>query len=382
MADANIAQVDSLSQLTNLLGLFKGKSQTSTTSSNISAEGMNALIQQILGGSQGLAAVSSGQKGAGLYNSTTNQQLTNDLVTRASGELAKQQAGTTTRTTQDAPLGGKTGQIIQSGMLLKSLLGSKAGQQVLSKTGLKSGFNAITEGITGSSSVPVGDILSANMTSDPLGALIGSQGWSDVGGVAGSLGSLADLGAGIGGTGAEGLAAADAAGGLLEAFGSSAAYDAAIGSSALEGAGLFEAGSALAGAGEVAGLAEAGTAVAEAAGAEEALTAAIALWVICTELHAQGKLSTELYQASGKRALTLSQEVLDGYHIWAVPVTRLLRKSEFLSRIVAPIARSRCEYLLGKKRVWGWLTVVIGEPVCGFIGRVISKKTDWRILYD
>lgn len=99
MADTvkEIQPVDQISQLTNLIGLVKGKpASTTTTSSNISNEGVNALLQQILQSNQGLAAIASGQKTAGVYGSPTNQMLMNDLLTRATAEVEKQRAGTTT----------------------------------------------------------------------------------------------------------------------------------------------------------------------------------------------------------------------------------------------------------------------------------------------
>lgn len=92
----------SLDNLISLLGNVKGTSSTSTSQSNISAAGMQALLKQAFESNQGLATVAGGQKSAGLYNSTVNQQLTNDLLTRTAGEVAKLSAGTTT-TTKTAP---------------------------------------------------------------------------------------------------------------------------------------------------------------------------------------------------------------------------------------------------------------------------------------
>lgn len=70
-------------------------SGTQTTSENVSPEAVNALVKSILEGNQGLAAVSSGQRKAGLYNSSTNMMLTNDLIARAAAEGAKLNKSTT-----------------------------------------------------------------------------------------------------------------------------------------------------------------------------------------------------------------------------------------------------------------------------------------------
>ena len=93
---AQMAPTGSAANMMNLLKMFKGTSSTQTTGSNISQQGMDAVLQQILGSAQGLASIAGGQKAAGLYNSTTNQMLMNDFITRAAGELEKQRAGTTT----------------------------------------------------------------------------------------------------------------------------------------------------------------------------------------------------------------------------------------------------------------------------------------------
>ena len=392
MAGEQIAKSDPVADITNLLSLVKGKSSTTTSSSNISDEGVNALIQQILGGSQGLAAIASGQKGAGLYNSTTNQQLTNDLIARTSGEVAKAKAGTTTKTTQAAPIsGGNILSLIASlgaGKALsaggKKVMGSKLGQTVAANTA------AAGEVLTGSTSIPLSSFVEANSTADPLGALITSQGWSPgaaAGGKSAALGTGAGL-AGVGGAvdASGALVGATEVGDLLTAANATAdplgAFIGSLGYDVSAGAG---AGSA---AGSLVGAAEIGSEAAGIAGATEGASllellpeaAAVVGWVICTELNRQGRLSNELYEASWKRAATLSPEVMQGYHFWAIPLTRKLRTSRVLSSIFGYLAKSRCEYLLGKTRVWGWLSVKLGEPLCGWIGRKVSKQ-DWKVLY-
>ena len=61
---------------------------TVTTSESVSPDAVNALVRSILEGTNGLAAVSQGQRTAGLYNSSTNQLLANDLITRTAGQAA------------------------------------------------------------------------------------------------------------------------------------------------------------------------------------------------------------------------------------------------------------------------------------------------------
>ena len=78
-----------LGGISSLASLFTGKNTkqtssggTTTVSNNISDEGIQSIVNQILGGSGGLAALASGERTAGLYNTTTRQQLSNDLISR------------------------------------------------------------------------------------------------------------------------------------------------------------------------------------------------------------------------------------------------------------------------------------------------------------
>lgn len=73
-----------------------GGTSTTTETNGISQAGMDAMLQNILSGTQGLAQVSSGQRSAGGYGSSVNTMLTNDLLTRSAGQVA---ALNTTRTT-------------------------------------------------------------------------------------------------------------------------------------------------------------------------------------------------------------------------------------------------------------------------------------------
>lgn len=111
-----IAQTDTITPLLNLASLFLGKSGSSSTSGGSSTEkgtitntvqesvpqaAVDAAIKSILEGTQGLAAVTSGQKVAGLYNSSTNTLLANDLVARAAAQGAALNKTTTTTQNRD-----------------------------------------------------------------------------------------------------------------------------------------------------------------------------------------------------------------------------------------------------------------------------------------
>ena len=76
-----------------------GGTNTTTVQNNVSPEAVNALVKSILEGTSGLASVASGAKNAGLYNSSTNTLLSNDLLARAAAEAAKLNSSQTTTQT-------------------------------------------------------------------------------------------------------------------------------------------------------------------------------------------------------------------------------------------------------------------------------------------
>lgn len=81
-----------------------GGDTTTTDRLDISKEGIDALLRDLMeDDSTGFARVASGQKIAGLYNTTSRNMLLNDLLTRSAGQVAKLTApkvSTTTRTPQ------------------------------------------------------------------------------------------------------------------------------------------------------------------------------------------------------------------------------------------------------------------------------------------
>lgn len=95
--------------------------------------------------------------------------------------------------------------------------------------------------------------------------------------------------------------------------------------------------------------------------------------VICTELHRQGKLDTELYEAGTPHWNVLNHTVWRGYICWAEHVVPLMQKSELLSNLLAPIVRSRYQMIAtGKFHFLGALTLYVGQPICYLIGLVMS----------
>lgn len=89
----------------DLFRLFSGESTkakqvtsggSSVSQTQLSDADANKLVQSLLSSTQGLASVTQGQKTAGLYNSTVNTQLANDLLAKVSAEVAAKKAPTVT----------------------------------------------------------------------------------------------------------------------------------------------------------------------------------------------------------------------------------------------------------------------------------------------
>jgi len=93
--------------------------------------------------------------------------------------------------------------------------------------------------------------------------------------------------------------------------------------------------------------------------------------VICTELVEQGRFSEHLYYHP--KALehfeNLQEETISGYHFWAIPVVRLMKKSPALCEFFLPIVYARYEYIIhGRRTLIGAATVHVGQPICYVIG--------------
>ncbi len=71
---------------------------TVTESLDISQEGVDKIIQDILSSEQGLAAIFGAENTAGIFNSSVSAQASGDLLSKLAGEIAKLTAKKTTAT--------------------------------------------------------------------------------------------------------------------------------------------------------------------------------------------------------------------------------------------------------------------------------------------
>lgn len=280
MAGQQLAADGGLGDITNLLNLVKDQKSSTSTSTNISKEGVTQQINDILQGTNGLAAVAGAQKTAGLYNGSTNTLLTNDLLARASAQVAAKNATTTTTQTKKASVTKQNIEQLLATQGLKKFFGSDTvvggaksvagsiadelgipaftndtatANALNSVSGAGPGaqvgdFTSLESSLAGGSDVSVG---SANAIADSLGgatdaatnaaiaSVPASTGDTSVAGLE-ALDSAATVGAGTQAAEAASFSAGTDAGlaGTIADFGGASATDAAADTAAATGAGL------------------------------------------------------------------------------------------------------------------------------------------------
>lgn len=109
--------------------------------------------------------------------------------------------------------------------------------------------------------------------------------------------------------------------------------------------------------------------------------------VICTELHRQGLMNRADYLQGARFAGEhLTVQHYRGYHAWALPVVRHMRRSKRATAFWRALASARADhiaYLNGdttRRKRLGALLCTIGHPVCYALGGLV-KEQDWNSLY-
>jgi hypothetical protein len=184
-----------------------GGRTVTTESSGLDQAGMNAMLKQILESSSGLAAVSSGQRSAGGYGSSTNSLLTNDLLTRSAAQVAANNRLTTkivdTPTTTRTISGEKktTGGLTADGLIRSAitLAGTKYGKKALGIFDNNSQSDSISNVSTGDfaradgASYRSDQVESTNLL-DPIGSTYtGIVDFNDIGSPSTSIDIPADI---------------------------------------------------------------------------------------------------------------------------------------------------------------------------------------------
>ena len=416
-----------LEAVTDLIKLFTGNSggsNTTTTTSGrigtkqtmISSELATQMLRNALESNQGLAAIAQGQAGAGMYNSTTNKLLTNDLLARLTANIAEKAAPTVesiSPTTQTVKVANTVPSLKGQVPTLAALT---LGKPLLDKVGKSKSIydvvNTISDFVTPAATLPATEALSSIGGLPAASAAPGSvlellSATSQVSPIVydalapaadaiSSALSFATSTAAIDTASTAALAGTSAAleGATADALLGATATEAAIDSGILGGVGseigaaagagtAAELAAGAAGAADAGVLATAGFAAAEGGSVLAEALPLVLGWVICTELQDSGELPNELYLAGALRTINLPASVIRGYQWWAIPYTRLMRRSTLARKFIKPFAIARASYIAtGKFNLAGWLSVVIGEPICAILGHTVArKKQNWEELY-
>lgn len=380
---------------------------------------------------QAFAPTMGQQSGAGLYNSTVLRQMSNEAKARATAEasaavldfrtnsqkIATAAAGNLTAATKTTTSTGtkQTAPIISPSSLLPGLL-LMAGKSALGKTDIMDSIFGAKKKVPGSS---LASEYRADMPGGDTSAVTGNAGSSAGADVASATSGPTDAALDTavstplseGGVNAatllgadEGISALSTAGVEVgsEVGATTAGIDAVATTGAVDegilGSGIgagFESGG-LDIVGEVAG-----GAVADAAGAgllEEAAPLALAAWIVCTELNAQGRMPHRWYRYGARIFLEHSKhphaEYLVGYYIWAIPLVRHLRKhpTSVLSKITEYVFNRRAEYLAAtagcksaRKTLIGGAITKVTYAFCYSLGAFlyhtnIKKAINWETV--
>jgi len=109
--------------------------------------------------------------------------------------------------------------------------------------------------------------------------------------------------------------------------------------------------------------------------------------VICTQMMTWGLMSPRDRRISSIYAQKfLPKSFMDGYHVWAVPYVRLMRRSKLATALIVPFVYHRTAEVkfrlgLSKKGSWrGKLICALHDPFCCLLGKIV-KPADYRSLY-
>lgn len=386
--------LDTLVGFANLLGQVRGKSQTTTQSGGTTTQtqqtqldqtAIDRMIQQMLSGQGGQAAISGAARGSGLYDSTTERQQLNDLNARVAGEVAQRSAPTVT-TTEREPITSVTE---TPGTGLSSILAPMAvaavGRPIIERLAGIGGSTGAASSLGGGAStgIDLGNITAGPNLGTSLGTSLGgglaaglgnlvSGGAAETAGglLSGSLGSLDDFASttfsaalpDMGGTALSSVLSGVPLGPMLNLFSNPDAMNlGSFGTAALTPL--------------VASLGPVGAAIAPIMPLVGSLLGGIS--VVCTALEKKGLLNKAQYQAGYKYIGKLHFRTINGYYLWGVPLAKQIDKGNKIAITLSlPFARQRTALLAGApwyRNPLGLVTKYIGEPTCYALGYIQEK---------
>tara|TARA_R110000744_G_scaffold6756_4_gene23399 strand:+ start:285 stop:1388 length:1104 start_codon:yes stop_codon:yes gene_type:complete len=102
--------------------------------------------------------------------------------------------------------------------------------------------------------------------------------------------------------------------------------------------------------------------------------------VLCTALHAHGIMPDKIFKADKVHGKNLPTDVINGYHAWAKPIARQMHKRKWLAQVLSPLILPWAteiayrEGVIDKGSLIGKVYMVVGVPICSFIGSTIKQR--------
>lgn len=374
-----MAAIDQLSGLMSLIQGIKGTSSKTTTSGGtkttqtpVSDQGVQQILNTILGGQGGVKSIGARARGSGLYNSTSEDLLLGNLYATAANqaELARTPTIVTTDPTVTKTEGSKVG----VGDLATTLGGAFLASQALN-IGAKALSPAVDAG--------------SNYVSDLLSGLFGTGGDS-------SKVKLGDVDFGVGGGFGGAVGGSDIGISTGEGFGIDTSSIGGFGGGSTAGQGgkglnfgfdLDTGGTSVGvgGLGSIGGLLGGlvGAIGGNSGGSSGGGGGTSGGSVICTALKDQGILDIELHKAGAKYLNAMNPITVIGYQIWGNKIADKIRDGhKGWIAVSSPVAISRTALLASAgtfrdhlKYPLGTITKFIGEPICHLIGLCVPEKT-------
>jgi hypothetical protein len=379
-----MAAADQLTALMSLIQGVTGKSQTTTSSGgtqtsqqNVSDQGVNQLINQILSGSGGVKSIGSRARGSGLYNSTSEDILLGNLYATAANqaELARTPTVTTTSPTTSTTKTPGTG----IGELATGLGGA-----YLASSLLNIGGKALSP-VVNSASNSVGDFISGIFGGGSSSGT-GKGIFDDIDVSAGGINPGASTASSTSFSSGEGYGLDTS---TLGSFGGSSGVKGGTGVNFGLDLDSGEGSINLAGGGGLGALAGsllssfAGSALSPSTNSGSAGSGgATGGSIICTALMKKGLLDKELYAAGDKYIQKVPAETKVGYYAWARNIAAKIDSGhKGWTKVCLPFATGRTALLASRGTFsdhvvhpLGTLTKFVGEPVCRMIGTYLLWK--------
>jgi hypothetical protein len=104
--------------------------------------------------------------------------------------------------------------------------------------------------------------------------------------------------------------------------------------------------------------------------------------IICTELYNQGLMSKDLYlkdQAYGELLFICKPEIIEGYHILAKPVVKIMKSSKFFTKyLIKPIAMPWALHISGQTNHFGAIINTYGQIICKITSHIFRIFNNGR----